>query len=449
MVKTAETPVQSSPSQVPGGAPPGGPQRLLLLDGHSMAFRAFFALPVEKFTTSTGQSTNAIYGFTSMLIKLLREEEPTHIAVAWDRSEPTFRHDVYEDYKAGRAETPQEFPSQVELMQELLGLLGVPSVSAPGFEADDVIATLALQAGEQGMEVLIASGDRDAFQLVTDDCTVLYPGKSISDLTRMTPERIVEKYGVPPERYRDLAALVGEKSDNLPGVPGVGPKTAAKWITKYGSVDDLVARAGELTGKAGQSFRDHVDDVLRNQRLNVLATDVEVGRGVADLTMAEADRAGIHLLFDNLEFASTLRDRLFSVLGEEQAEVTRIDDGFSVELSAPGTGELADWLGAHADASERAGLAVSGIWGGGTGEITGLAIATADGAAAYIDPTALDSGDDAALARWLSDPDRPKPSMRPRVPCSPWPHTVGGSKGSPATPLWRRTWCSPASASST
>nr|WP_281384179.1 DNA polymerase I [Lipingzhangella halophila] len=381
----------------------------MLLDGHSMAFRAFFALPAEKFTTSTGQSTNAIYGFTSMLIKLLREEEPTHIAVAWDRSEPTFRHDEYEDYKAGRSETPAELPAQIDLVQELMGLLGVPSVSSAGFEADDVIATLALQAGEQGMEVLIASGDRDAFQLVTDDCTVLYPGKSISDLTRMTPERITEKYGVPPERYRDLAALVGEKADNLPGVPGVGPKTAAKWITKYGSVDGVVERADELSGKAGQSFREHVEDVLRNQRLNMLATDVELGRSVSELTMSQADRPGINDLFDNLEFATTLRDRLFSVLGEEGAEErTQADDGFRVELSVPATGELDHWLSAHAVRGERAGLAVSGTWGSGTGEITGLAIATPAGAACYVDPTGLDSSDDAALARWLADPDRPK-----------------------------------------
>ncbi|WP_393916085.1 DNA polymerase I [Halostreptopolyspora alba] len=409
MEQTAEAQAQHSPSDTRGDSPPAGPQRLLLLDGHSMVFRAFFALPVEKFTTSTGQSTNAIYGFTSMLIKLLREEEPTHIAVAWDRSEPTFRHEVYEEYKAGRSETPPELPSQVDLVQELLGLLGVPSVSAPGFEADDVIATLALRAGERSMEVLIASGDRDAFQLVTDECTVLYPGRSISELTRMTPERITEKYGVPPERYRDLAALVGEKADNLPGVPGVGPKTAAKWITKYGSVDDLVARADELSGKAGQSFRDHLDEVLRNQRLNILATDVEVGRGVGELTMAEADHAGINDLFDNLEFATTLRDRLFSVLGEERVEDrTDGEDGFRVELSVPATGELGRWLEEHAAGGDRAGVAVSGTWGHGTGEITGLAIATAGGAACYVDPTRLDPDDDAALARWLADPALPK-----------------------------------------
>ncbi|WP_184075655.1 DNA polymerase I [Nocardiopsis mwathae] len=410
MVKTQQTPDQNSSSPGAGGEN-AGRRRLLLLDGHSMAFRAFFALPVEKFATSTGQSTNAVYGFTSMLIKLLRDEQPTHIAVAWDLSGPTFRHEVYEEYKDGRSETPPEFPSQVELIQELLRMMGVTSLSATGFEADDVIATVARQGGEEDMEILIASGDRDAFQLVTDTCTVLYPGKSLSDLTRMTPAKVEEKYGVPPNRYRDLAALVGEKADNLPGVPGVGPKTAAKWIAKYGSLDELVAHADEVTGKAGQNFRDHLDDVLRNQRLNELATDVEVGAPVTGLTMKEADRASIDSLFDALEFASTLRDRLFAVVGAEaddSAEADAAPEGFSVDLAAPGTGEVAAWLRGHASTGERVGLAVSGTWGRGAGSVGGLAIAAADGAAAHIDPTALDADDERALAAWLADADAPK-----------------------------------------
>ncbi|CAM3985115.1 DNA polymerase I [Nocardiopsis rhodophaea] len=411
MVKTQQTPDQNRSSPASGGEA-ASRRRLLLLDGHSMAFRAFFALPVEKFATSTGQSTNAVYGFTSMLIKLLREEQPTHIAVAWDLSGPTFRHEVYEEYKEGRAETPHQFPSQVELIQELLRMMGVISVTATGFEADDVIATLAHQAGEQGMEVLIASGDRDAFQLVTDDCTVLYPGRSLSDLTRMTPERVEEKFGVPPGLYRDLAALVGEKADNLPGVPGVGPKTAAKWITKYGSLDELVAHADELTGKAGQNFRDHLDDVLRNQRLNELATDVEVATPVTELTMRDADPASINSLFDALEFASTLRDRLFAVMGADSTQGGGESDGdgegFSVDLTVVGTGEVDAWLRGHASGGERVGLALSGEWGRGTGSISGLAIAAPGGAAAHIDPTALDPDDERALAAWLADPAHPK-----------------------------------------
>ncbi|MEV2274821.1 DNA polymerase I [Nocardiopsis sp. NPDC049922] len=416
-----ETPDQNS--RAGAGAGSGSPAagggrrpRLLLLDGHSMAFRAFFALPVEKFGTSTGQSTNAVYGFTSMLVKLLRDEEPTHVAVAWDLSGPTFRHEEYDEYKGGRSETPEEFPSQVPLTQDLMRLMGVANLSAPGYEADDVIATLAYQGGEAGMEVLIASGDRDAFQLVTEDCTVLYPGKSLSDLKRMTPEAVEEKYAVSPERYRDLAALVGEKADNLPGVPGVGPKTAAKWIAKYGSLDALVAHVDEVTGKAGQNLRDHLDDVLRNQRLNRLATDVDLGVAVDDLLIAEADRSGIDALFDNLEFASNLRERLYAVIrvgepeGGAEAEAA---EGFSVDVTVAGTGAVAAWLTEHAaadalTAEAPAGLAIEGTWGKGTGRVDALAVCVPTGAALYVDPEVLDPADTDALSAFLADRARPK-----------------------------------------
>ncbi|MEY9212899.1 DNA polymerase I [Thermobifida halotolerans] len=407
MVNTQATPEQTRPSETGEG---GGRPRLLLVDGHSMAFRAFFALPAEKFVNSAGQATNAVYGFTSMLVKLLRDERPTHIAVAWDRSEPTFRHEEYAEYKAGRSETPPEFPGQVGLLQELLGLLGVTSLSVAGYEADDIIATLAARGLAGGMEVLIASGDRDTFQLVGDCCTVLYPGKSLSDLVRMTPEAVEAKYAVPPERYRDLAALVGEKADNLPGVPGVGPKTAAKWLARYGSLDELVARADEVGGKAGQSFRDHLDDVLRNQRLNRLDTDVEVGVAVAEMTLDGWNRDGINLLFDNLEFASTLRERLFAVLGESEPEAaaTASDEGFAVELVEVAPGALADWLAAEIAAGARTGLAVEGTWGRGGGDVTRLALALPAGRAVCLDPARLDPADEAALADWLADPAYPK-----------------------------------------
>ena len=411
MVTKRETPEQTSPAD-------GGRPRLLLLDGHSMAFRAFFALPVEKFGTSTGQSTNAVYGFASMLVKLLRDEEPTHIAVAWDLSGPTFRDEEYEGYKGGRSETPPEFPSQVPLTQDLMRLIGVTNLSAPGFEADDVIATLAHQGGEAGMEVLIASGDRDAFQLVTEDCTVLYPGKSLSDLRRMDPAAVQDKYGVAPERYRDLAALVGEKADNLPGVPGVGPKTAAKWIQKFGSLEELVTRADEVPGKAGQSFRDHLDDVLRNQRLNKLVTDVALDAGVAELALGEADRAGIDALFDNLEFASNLRERLYAVIRSGEAEAEGAGDGepaegFEVDVTVAGTGEVAAWLAEHAAAEALsghapAGLAVEGAWGQGTGRVDALAVTVPSGASLFADATQLDAADTEALAAFLADADRPK-----------------------------------------
>ncbi|GAB3461297.1 DNA polymerase I [Streptomonospora sediminis] len=407
MATTQQTPGQNGTSTAQERPPECG--RLLLLDGHSMAFRAFYALPADKFTTSTGQSTNAIYGFASMLIKLLRDEQPTHIAVTWDLSGPTFRHEAYTDYKAGRMETPPEFPSQVEFVQELLKMVGITSVSAPGFEADDVIATLTARGREEGMEILIASGDRDAFQLVDAACTVLYPGKSISELTRMTPEAVETKYGVPPERYRDLAALVGEKADNLPGVPGVGPKTAAKWINKYGSLDDLVAHADEVTGKAGQSFRDHLDQVLRNQQLNRLDPDIELEAAVGELTRGQADHSAVHSLFDNLEFASSLRDRLFAVLGETGGTAPETPaETFTVDLTTPAPGQLGEWLQAHARDASRCGLALSGTWGAGTGRITGLAIAADTGAALFADPAQLGAGDESALASWLADPQYPK-----------------------------------------
>ena len=418
MVTKRETPDQTPRAgAAPNASGSGGRRpRLLLLDGHSMAFRAFYALPVENFGTSTGQSTNAVYGFASMLVKLLREEEPTHVAVAWDLSGPTFRNEEYDGYKDGRSETPPDFPSQVPLTQDLMRLIGVANLSAPGYEADDVIATLAHQGGEAGMEVLIASGDRDAFQLVTRDCTVLYPGRSLSDLKRMTPEAVEDKYGVPPERYRDLAALVGEKADNLPGVPGVGPKTAAKWITKFGSLDGLVARADEVTGKAGQNFRDHLDDVLRNMRLNRLVTDVELESGVDALTLGVADRAGVDALFDNLEFASNLRERLYSVINVDGAAdqgTSEAAEGFEVDVTVPGTGELASWLTEHAapdtlTAEAPAGLALDARWGRGTGRVDALAISVPTGAAAFVDPTVLDPSDTEALSAFLADPDRPK-----------------------------------------
>ncbi|HEY9378929.1 MAG TPA: 5'-3' exonuclease H3TH domain-containing protein, partial [Jiangellaceae bacterium] len=246
--------------------------RLLLLDGHSLAYRAFFALPVANFSTTTGQPTNAVYGFTSMLINVLRDEAPTHVAVAFDISRQTFRMIDYPEYKAGRSATPEEFKGQISLLHEVLDALRIPCVEVDGFEADDVIATLTIAAIEQAGidEVLICSGDRDTFQLVNDQVTVLYPVKGVSELARMTPAAVTTKYGVSPQRYSDLAALVGESSDNLPGVPGVGPKTAAKWIQTYGDLTGVVAHVTDITGKAGLSLRDNLDGVLRNRRLNQL-----------------------------------------------------------------------------------------------------------------------------------------------------------------------------------
>ncbi|MGB6275516.1 MAG: 5'-3' exonuclease H3TH domain-containing protein, partial [Rhodococcus sp. (in: high G+C Gram-positive bacteria)] len=213
---------------------------LLLIDGHSMAFRAFFALPADNFKTTSGQSTNAVYGFTSMLINLLRDEKPTHIAAAFDVSRQTFRAERFPEYKANRSKTPDEFAGQVDITKDVLGAMGIPVMAEAGFEADDIIATLVTQAEALGYRVLVVTGDRDALQLVTDNVTVLYPRKGVSDLTRFTPDEVATKYGLTPSQYPDFAALRGDPSDNLPGIPGVGEKTATKWIIEYGSLTALV-----------------------------------------------------------------------------------------------------------------------------------------------------------------------------------------------------------------
>ncbi|GAA0554925.1 DNA polymerase I [Actinomadura livida] len=388
MVTTAATPDKSD--------------RFLLLDGHSLAYRAFFALPVENFSTTDGQPTNAVYGFTSMLINVLRDEQPTHIAVAFDRSEPTFRHEQYVEYKAGRQKTPDEFRSQVSLIFEVLDALRIPRLSVAGFEADDIIATLAVQATRAGMKTLIVTGDRDAFQLVDDDVTILYPVRGVSELSRMDPAAVEAKYGVPPQRYRELAALVGETSDNLPGVPGVGPKTAAKWLTKYGDLDTLVARVEEIKGKAGDNLREHLAQVLRNHQINKLDTEVGLELTPPQLIMGQWDREEIHTLFDSLQFR-VLRERLYSTLSAAEPEA---DEGFDVDLDALEPGALGTWL--DANAGDRLGIAVTGTWGRGTGEITAVALASKKGPAVHLDPAELIEDDERALAAYLADPARPK-----------------------------------------
>ncbi len=259
-------------------------RRLLLLDGHSLAYRAFFALPVENFSTSTGQVTNAVFGFTSMLINMLRDEKPTHILGAFDVSRQSFRSETYPEYKANRSESPKDFGGQVSLIHEVLDALRIRSVEKPGYEADDINATLACRARDEGMQVGVVTGDRDAFQLAGDGITVLYLKRGVSEMDRMDPEAVTARYGVGPDHYRDLAAMVGESSDNLPGVPGVGPKTAAKWITQYGGLDGVVEHVDEIKGKAGESLREHLSGVLRNYQLNKLVTDVELPVAPADLS---------------------------------------------------------------------------------------------------------------------------------------------------------------------
>jgi len=377
---------------------------LMLLDGNSLAFRAFYALPAENFKTRGGLTTNAVYGFTAMLINLLRDESPTHIAAAFDVSRQTFRSERYPEYKANRSSTPDEFHGQIDITKEVLGALGITALSEPGFEADDLIATLATQAENEGYRVLVVTGDRDSLQLVTDDVTVLYPRKGVSELTRFTPEAVVEKYGLTPAQYPDFAALRGDPSDNLPGIPGVGEKTASKWIAEYGSLQGLVDNVDSVRGKVGDALRANLASVVRNRELTDLVRDVPLAQTPDTLRLQPWDRDHIHRLFDDLEFR-VLRDRLFETLAAVEPEV---DEGFDVRGAALEPGTVGRWLAEHAGDGRRAGLAVAGTHLPHGGDATALAIAAADGDGGYVDPATLTPNDDAALAAWLADPAKPK-----------------------------------------
>lgn len=283
-----------------------------------MAYRAFFALPPENFTTTTGQPTNAVYGFTSMIINLLKEYAPSHLAVAFDVSRKSFRTDIFPEYKAGRAKTPEEFKGQVELIKEVLSAMQVTLILKEGYEADDLIATLATQATTQDFAIEIVTGDRDSFALINDSTTVLYPRKGVSDLVRMTPQTLDEKYHLTPDQYPDFAALRGDPSDNLPGVPGVGEKTAEKWINTYGSLSSIVEHADEITGKVGESLRANLPQVLMNRQITELVRDVELEVSVEQLERRDFALGPVNQLFDTLQF-NTLRSRIASVPGAEAA----------------------------------------------------------------------------------------------------------------------------------
>ena len=284
-------------------------KRLLLIDGHSMAYRAFFALPAENFTTAQGQHTNAIYGFATMLISLLKDEKPTHVAVAFDVSRKTFRTEIFPEYKANRAKTPDEFRSQMSYLHELVKGFGISQFEIEGFEADDIIATITKRAEKEGAEVLICTGDRDSFQLVTKQTTVLYPKRGVSEMARMTPDAVQEKYGMSPEQYPDFAALRGDPSDNLPSIPGVGEKTAAKWVVEYGSLTQLLAQADKVGGKVGESLRANIDNVKRNRELTQLIHDAPMDFTIDSLAWSGVAESDLTSLFEQLEFR-TLKDRL-------------------------------------------------------------------------------------------------------------------------------------------
>lgn len=334
---------------------------LMVIDGHSLAFRAFYALPVDSFVSPDGQHTNAIHGFISMFLGLLKKENPTHVAVAFDISRYSFRTRIYPEYKATRGETPSEFIGQVPLLQEALAAMGVVTLTKEDYEADDILATLAHQAGEQGFDVLVVSGDRDTFQLVNDRVTVLYPSaRGVSELKRYTPAAVEERYGVPPQKYPDIAALVGETSDNLVGVDKVGEKTAVKWITQYGSLDSVLEHADDITGVVGQNLRDQRDRAIRNRELNRLLTDISLDVTLEDLQRGSINPEAVSAVFTNLGF-KTLKTRVLELAGvtEDEAPSSSAPEVVPLELPVERTlvdEELQAWLERHS--GETLGLSV-------------------------------------------------------------------------------------------
>ncbi|MDR0837902.1 MAG: DNA polymerase I [Propionibacteriaceae bacterium] len=383
-------------------------ETLLLIDGYSLAFRAFYGVPTGGFMTSTGQHTNAVFGFISMLLPTIRKYQPTHLAVAWDVSRACFRTDEYPAYKGTRSDAPPEFNGQADLIRQVLDAANIVHLDKPGYEADDIIATLATRGSASGATVLICTGDRDLFQIVNENVNVLWPGRGVTGPTRLDPAGVEDKYGVSPQRYPELAALVGETSDNLPGVPGVGPKTAAKWLNEFDGLDNLLLRAAELPGKAGQSLRDNVDNVLRNRKLNALVTTLDLPVTLADLARRPADSSAIHQIFDALQFRQ-LRAEMLSVLSTGDEPSTAPEPTPQPELVVTRVGEsesVSKWLDDHS--AGTVGLDFVGRWGRGRGDIEAVTIANVEGAALWLDPTRLGSADELALTRWLADSSKSK-----------------------------------------
>ncbi|WP_144792489.1 DNA polymerase I [Kocuria palustris] len=397
-------------------------RRLLLIDGHSLAFRAFFALSRAaeygngpSFVTEDGTHTEAVYGFLNTLAKMLREQRPTHLVVTFDLEGPTLRSQEYGDYKGGRDETPEAFLGQIPRIQQVLEALEIPIVTKEGYEADDVLATLAAQGSRQEFEVLVFSGDRDAFQMVDENVTIVYPGRTPSDLRLMDAAAVLEKYKVAPQNYPDLAALTGEQADNLPGVPGVGPGFAAKWIEAYGPVESILDHAGSITGKKGEALRENLDLVRRNRRLNRLETDLELGFSIDDAAIPAPDTQRVGEIFDELEFGSGLRGRLFEALAAEDAAPRAAAPVIEQVEAAQTAEQLAAWLERSGDAP----VAVRPVRHDddarlpGARDVTELLLVCAgqgEGApsALQIDLSAADDELDGALASWLSDEQRPK-----------------------------------------
>ncbi|MDR2620193.1 MAG: DNA polymerase I, partial [Propionibacteriaceae bacterium] len=399
-----------------------GSAKLLLVDGYSMAFRAFYGVPVDNFATNSGQPTNAVYGFFSMLLQVLKTHRPTHVGVAWDASRASFRTTAYQEYKATRGDTPPQFLGQPELIREILDAANITHLEKADYEADDIIATLAARGAAQGMEVLIYSGDRDLIQMITEHVKLLWPGRGVGGPQVLGPKEVLAKYDVPPERYPELAALVGETSDNLPGVPGVGPKTAAKWINSFDGLDNLLAHTAEVPGKVGVSLREHLDDVRRNRRLNALVTTLDLPCDPSELALKPADAVAINRVFDALQIRH-LRYELLSVLGAD------LSNAPTEAVAAPARitgvlngGELADWLAKRT--GTPVGLDFRVIWAYGGGDIDSIAFADAT-EAAWVKVLNLSLADDAALGDWLADEAAPK--------------VLHGAK-KPLLACWQRGW---------
>lgn len=376
--------------------------RLLLIDGHSMAFRAFYALPAENFSTSGGQHTNAVYGFLSMLANILAEEKPDFVAVAFDVGRRTFRTEMFPEYKAQREAAPEEFRGQVELIREVLGTLGMTTLSRENFEADDIVATLSTQAGAD-YDTLLVTGDRDYLQLVDDSTTVLYPMRGVSTLHRFTPEAVKEKYGLTPQQYPDFAALRGDPSDNLPNVPKVGEKTATKWITQYGSLDELIAHADEIKGVAGQNFRDRIEQVKLNRQLTQMVTDMDLEVGPADLGFKGAVASEVAARFDELEFGTNLRERVLGAIPHDvDAESEAAEKTPDVSVTATEQ-SVVDWLAGK----EGVAVYVQGDGTPGAGDAAAIALVDDSFEGLQLELADLSAEEDAALAAWLSS-DSPK-----------------------------------------
>jgi len=409
-------------------------QTLMVIDGHSWAFRAFYALPVENFSTKTGLATNAVYGFITTLLNQLTLHRPDRVGVAFDKSRHCFRTELYPPYKANRGETPPEFIGQVPLIRQALDAMGIAHLELDQFEGDDILATWTTQGVAAGMTVLVASGDRDTFQLVDPTVTVLYPQFRSTELARITPEEVTRRYGVSPELYPDLAALVGETSDNLPGVPGVGPKTAAKWLQLHGSLAAVLDNAASLPGKAGQALRDHLDQVRLNRRLGQLRRDLDLPLGLDHLTQGQLNREAVNTLFDTLEFGR-LRARVLesdywvpNATGVNLASEQAATGWQEPQLVQVANGNLAAFLASEpavawglavtgSDLGREAGpgarndgaAAVTGLSGPAAtnglsdhGEDLSLALARPDGQATVVNLASLDPIGEAALAQWLA-----------------------------------------------